>query len=142
MDRFDGDPRLVITQNGATLDYQGGQPVMDQGLENEAQIRLFTREGWCGNVFLRPENQIGSPFEAAIIGQAITLSSMEKIRNLADIALNGPAFPDRKITVENPTSDRVLLTADLGPGKAKLSFQRNGANWAAQATNPASARLN
>ena len=114
---------------------------MDQGLENEAQIRLFTRDGWCGNVFLRPENQIGSPFEAEIIGQAITLSGMEKIRNLADIALNGPAFPDRKITVDNPTSDRVLLVSDLGPGKAKLSFQRNGANWAAQATNPASARL-
>jgi hypothetical protein len=131
-----------MTQNGATLDYQGGQPVMDQGLENEAQIRLFTREGWCGNVFLRPENQIGSPFEAAISGQAITLSGLEKIRNLADIALDGPAFPDRKIIVENPTSDITLLTADLGPGKAPLLFQRNGTNWAAQAQNPASARLN
>ena len=141
MDRFSGDPRLVITQNGATLDYQGGQPIMDQGLENEAQIRLFTREGWCGNVFLRPENQIGSPFEAAVIGQAVTLSGLEKIRNLADVSLTGPAFPDRKIVVTNPIADRIDLVATLGPGKAPLLFQRTGANWAEQAKNPASARL-
>ena len=51
-DPFDGDPKLILTQNGATLQYLGGQPVLDRGVENQATIALFTAPGWCGNKFL------------------------------------------------------------------------------------------
>jgi len=140
-DRYSGDPRLIITPNGANLDYEGGQPIMDQGLENQALISLFTRSGWCGNLLLEPRYQIGSDFEASILGQGLTLSGLSAIENAAVIALTSPAFPELAVSATNPSSDRVKLVVTVGPGQAPLTFLRAGQNWQSQANSPASARL-
>ena len=140
-DRYSGDPRLIITPNGANLDYEGGQPIMDQGLENQAIISLFTRPGWVGNLLLDPQYQIGSDFEASVLGQGLTLSGLTLIQNAAEIALASPAFPELVVTVTNPVSDRIKLVVTVGPGQASLSFLRAGQNWQSQANSPASSRL-
>ena len=41
-DRFQGDPRLVLTEEGSEIIWKGGQPVLDQGVENVVLIDLFT----------------------------------------------------------------------------------------------------
>jgi hypothetical protein len=140
-DRYSGDPRIILTPNGANLDYEGGQPIMDQGLENQAIISLFTRPGWVGNLLLDPQYQIGSDFEASVLGQGLTLAGLALIQNAAVIALTSPAFPELAVTATNPVSDRIKLTVTAGPGQAPLSFLRAGQNWQAQAVNPASGRL-
>ena len=43
-DIYSGDPRIVLTADGADFDYIGGQPVMDQGVENLALISLLTSD--------------------------------------------------------------------------------------------------
>ncbi len=141
VDRYSGDPKIIVTQNGATIDYQGGQPVMDQGIENHGIMALLIDSAWCGNLLLPDENQIGSTFEQNAIGPGITLALLNDLQNLADIALSSPLFPDRVVEVTNPVSDQIKLVATLGPGTAPLELQRFGQNWQNQASNPAYRRI-
>jgi hypothetical protein len=138
-DRFSGDPRILIGPAGADLDYEGGQPVMDAGLENQALLSLFTRPGWCGNVFLPKAEQIGSDFETTAEA-ALTLQGLADIQNAAERALKSDLFPELAVAVTNPQSWDVRVVATLGPGVA-LTLDRRGMLWSAQAASPASGRL-
>lgn len=142
-DRFDGDPRLFLDADGAFLDFQGGQPVMDPGVENLALIGLHTKPGWWGNSLIDdPEKQIGSDFEETARG-AITLSSLNDIRQAAEKALADPAFGRIEVDVTNPVSNRIDVTNRINPpGKdiLELTVSSNGLNWIEQADNPAHRR--
>ena len=139
-DRYSGDPRILIGPQGATLDYEGGQPVMDQGIENQALISLFTRQGWCGNLFLPSPQQVGSDFESACAAPLTLQSINADIPNAMQRALASPMFPELAVSVTNPASWDVKVVATIGPGAA-LTLDRRGMLWSAQTTNPASARL-
>jgi len=132
IDRFSGDPRLTLTPAGADLDFRGGQPIMDAGLENQILISLFTGEGWCGNVFLPPESRIGSDFEATARG-TLTLAALADIANAAERALASDYFPDLKVEVRNTVANHLDITITLGPGKV-LTLNRKGLKWQAQAS--------
>lgn len=139
-DIFSGDPYLVIGLNGARLTYVGGQPRMDQGLENQALIALFTSEGWAGNyLFNDPNQQIGSDFiEAA--NQPITLQSLTDVEQAAVRALRSEAFGRVTVEANNPESDRInvrILIEPPGQDTQEIILSRNGINWQAQANNPA-----
>jgi len=139
-DRYSGDPRILITAEGADLDYAGGQPTMDQGLENQALLSLFTEPGWCGNVFLPRASRIGSDFQQTCQG-AITLQAITAdIPNAAERALASELFPERSVEVRNPQSYDLAIRVTLGPGRALL-LDRRGMLWSAQAGNPAYRRL-
>ena len=125
--RYEGDPKLFLEPNGASLRYEAGQPVMERGLENQAFISLFTREGWCGNAFLLPENQIGSDFEATCSG-SITRSKLADIENSAVRALTSKAFQKVDTRVYNPRSDNLLIEITVRGGAA-LTLAREGALW-------------
>ena len=118
MDRFSGDPKLSISERGSTLDFVGGQPVMEQGAANATIISLHTRSGWCGNVFVRkPDNKIGSDYELAQ-EQPVTLSSLNTIRNAAIAALSWMAPTKIEVAVSNPTG-QLLRTIVRLTGSAK-----------------------
>lgn len=140
---YEGDPRLVLTCNGVTFTVKGGQPIMDQGFENQEQIALLTKKGWAGNLFLEPDQKIGSDFVEISRG-AITLSKLNDIAQAAEKALESPAFGDVQSTVVNPESSFLKVTNLISPpGKdqQKLILTRNGTNWLAQANNPAYRRI-
>ena len=131
---------MILTPNGADLDYEGGQPVMDQGLENQVLISLFTRPGWCGNLFLPPGQRIGSDFEDTC-SSPITLQALAAdIPQSAARALKSDLIPEVSVTVENPTSWNLRMTIRLASGDI-LTLDRRGMLWAQQASNPASGRL-
>lgn len=148
MNRFQGDPRLILTKNGATIKFTGGQPVMDGGLENYVIIALFTRPGWCGNVlFDKPSRKIGSDFEETA-EQAITVDSLSDLeesakRALADMVSDGLA-EKVEVTATNTSARnlnvRILITP---PGKdaEELFLTRHGQNWLNQANDPAHKRI-
>jgi phage gp46-like protein len=138
-DRYSGDPRIILTANGADLDYRGGQPVMDRGLENCILISLFTREGWAGNAFLPTERRMGSDYEKTCRG-AITLSKLADVENSAERALSSKAFGTVKAEASNPTADHLNVEVSVGSGGA-LSLTRERSLWAAQISDPASRRL-
>ena len=115
IDRVQGDPRLVLTENGSKIVYKGGQTVMDQGVENLALISLFTRRGWAGNVLFKdPLQKIGSDFVDAGL-EPITLGSLNTVRDAAIKALNHPLFGTVDVMVSNPTSYQTKVDIILMP---------------------------
>ena len=60
-DIFSGDPKIILTPYGANLDYEGGQPVMDQGMENQALLSLFTAPVPAGTPSIDPIMYEGIP---------------------------------------------------------------------------------
>jgi phage gp46-like protein len=143
-DIFSGDPKITIGPDGATLTFIGGQPVMDQGFENQVIIALFTEEGWAGNALFRdPDQRIGSDFLKAT-RQPITLRGLTDIEQAAVRALQSPIFG--RVTAEaiNPSSDKLLISIIIEPpgqNSAQIILTRNGVNWQAQAINPAHERV-
>lgn len=144
MNIFSGDLYITLSENGSTIIYIGGQPVMDQGLENQAIIALFTTQGWAGNTLLDdPNQQIGSDFVEAA-NQPITLQSLTDVEQAAVRALESPAFGRVTATATNPESDRIrveILIEPPGHDSATIILTRNGLNWQAQADNPAHERI-
>lgn len=137
-----GDPRLILTANGSSLQFTGGQPIMDTGLENLALISLFTGPGWVGNQLL--VTGIGSDFEAAC-NQPITRQALNDIRDAAKRALNDQAFGDVQVSVSNPVGHRLEINIRIAPpgeNPQAIQLNRNGENWTFQALNPAYLRVN
>lgn len=141
---FQGDPKLVLSVNGSRLVYKGGQPVMDQGLENQALISLFTEPGWAGNVlFPNPDQKIGSDFERTT-RQSITLKSLVDIEQAAIRALKNPAFGTVTADASNPIGNQVRVIIPIFPpagDPVTLILTRTGQNWIFQALNPAHERI-
>lgn len=143
-DIYQGDPRLVLGPNGSRLVYKGGQPVMDQGIENLILISLFTARGWAGNALIDdPDKQIGSDFIETSKGP-ITFSKLNDIRQAAERALQNPALGPVNVTVTNPRADDVrveILVQPPGQDVQTLIISRNGQLWLNQANDPANERI-
>lgn len=139
-DIYQGDPRLFLNADGAYLNFTGGQPTLDRGLENLALISLFTRPGWAGNVLFQDENQkLGSDFEE-ISNQPITVQMINDLRDAAERALNNPAFGNVTVEISNPNSYRLEIKITLQPPGQDIKtllITKNGSNWIAQASDPA-----
>ena len=144
IDRTQGDPRLVLTENGSKIVYKGGQPILDQGVENLALISLFTRRGWAGNILFKdPLQKIGSDFVEAGL-EPITLGSLNNVRDAAVKALDHPLFGLVDVMVSNPTSYQTKVDIILKPPGEDiktLTLVKNGLNWIVQTTDPASGRI-
>lgn len=141
---YQGDPALVLTERGSKLVFKGGQPVMDQGIENLVLISLFTRPGWIGNtLFQDPAQQLGSDFLDAA-NQSITVDSLNDIAQAAERALDDPVFGNVRVTVSNPKSQRINVIIRLEPpgqDSMDLLLEKNGLNWIFQALNPVNERI-
>jgi len=147
-DRYQGDPKLILDENGADLVYRGGQPEMDRGLENAALISLHTREGWPGNVFFRsPAQQIGSKFEKAL-EKPITLSVFNDVRNAAlgalDWMIDNNVASSIQAETNNPTgkiTETTVLIIPPSQDPLVLLQTKNGLNWISQKLDPAYLRI-
>jgi phage gp46-like protein len=141
---YSGDPYLTLGPDGSRLTYIGGQPIMDQGLENQALIALFTGEGWAGNyLFDDPNQQIGSRF-VELARQPVTLKLLTDLEQEVARALASPAFGNVTAEATNPESDSIvvrILIEPPGQDQQTIILSRNGINWQAQANNPAHERV-
>lgn len=144
MNRFDGSPAVYLTLDGADIVFKGGQPVMDDGLENQALIALFTGD-WIGNaLFADPKRHIGSAFEASA-DQPITLSALADVEREAKAALQAKdAFGNVTAEARNPVSHRIDVEITIEPpaGDAQeLKLSKYAGVWQNQAGDPASGRV-
>ena len=141
-DRFQGDPALSLGPDGSTLTFRGGQPVMDQGIENQVQISLFTAADWPGNFLLGPDNQIGSKFEKTARAP-FTVAGLARVEQAAKTALAAPIFGVIEALAINPESWRLDVGIIVGPpgDRKTILLTRNGQNWFNQAANPASEQI-
>lgn len=145
IDIYSGDPRLVLGPDGADFYYLGGQPVMDQGVENQALIALFTSDidpasgfEWSGNKFFKNEQKIGSHFQVDAQSTQ-TLKQLRVIEKSAIKALEDSIFGEVTAQATNPRNDSVFVTINIGPGD--LTVTGNKAQWVAQGSNPTSASI-
>jgi len=137
--RYQGDPRIFLGPDGSYFSYKGGQPEMDRGFENQVNIQLFTMPGWCGNIFLGPDSQVGSNFLDTAKG-AINIDKLNDTRQAAENALKNQAFGKVQAIVTNPESNFLNVEIIIEPpGKdiQRLVLLRNWNNWIEQANDPA-----
>ena len=147
-DRYQGDPRLITGDNGVTISIKGGQPVMDQGLENYALIQLLTEKGWWGNtLFANKYERIGSDFTKTA-HEASTIAALVKIQSAGKVALKDmvetKVAKETTVTARNPEGSRAIVSVVIEPpGKDLLTLTatKHGANWIAQKENPAYERI-
>jgi phage gp46-like protein len=148
-DRYQGDPKLTLDENGSDLTFKGGQPEMDRGLENAVFISLFTKESWVGNALFTDINQqIGSDF-LDTVNQPITVTALNDIANSAERALQWMIDSDiaANITARatNPRNDWIEVAILIEPPTADpviLLAKQNGVNWSLQKIDPAYLRVN
>src|SRR4030042_4920249 len=137
--RFQGDPAIHITQDGATMRFIGGQPVMDQGFENAALISLFTKPGYWGNTLCKKQSEkIGSEFEDQCNKPIQSITSLNDISDADTQALKW--FEDNNIAnnisieVTNPKTDKLNVSIKIGT--TELLMSKNASAWKAQANCP------
>ena len=146
-DRFEVDPRITIDEDGADLEFIGGQPIMDAGLENAVLISLFTQE-WFGNTFFDdPDQRLGGNFLKSF-EQPLSISTVEAIRKaaLSDLKwmLTSRLASEINVVVTNPESKKiavVILIKPQGKDLQALLLEKNGVNWVNQILDPVSGRL-
>lgn len=147
-DRFQGDPKLILTEEGVDISYEGGQPVMDQGLENAAIMSLFVDGAWWGNDLFTDVNQhLGSDFEEATRG-SITISSLVKIQKAGEKALgwmiDTGVAKSTTVVAKNTNGNQIEVEVTIEPPSRDtqvLLAEKHGANWVAQKDYPAHERV-
>jgi phage gp46-like protein len=145
---FDGEPRLVVTDGGTTIEIHGGQPVMDAGIENAALISLLTDPGWFGNQFLETDLRVGdSTFEEVCSG-TLTKTTFVKAESEAKRALEWMVDEGIASEIRADVANREGIGIDAvvsivrPSGEVEdIALRRYGENWIRQTTDPASARL-
>jgi phage gp46-like protein len=145
---FDGEPRLILAEDGVEIEVHGGQPVMDAGLENAALISLFTRRGWWGNAFLDGDYQVGDSDFIATSSGSITKTTFVESESEAKRALQWMIDDGIASEIRATVANRAGLGVDLlveivAPSGTieQVNLRRSGANWVRQIEDPASARL-
>jgi phage gp46-like protein len=148
IDRFQGDPKIFITIDGAEMVFVSGQPLMDGGLENAVNISLLTKKGWYGNFLIDdPNKRVGSRYLVAV-HQSITLSMLVDSSNAIKQALQWMVDSGIASNVEgvvsNPDGKQLQSIATVEPpGKdiEVLLLTKNGTNWIVQKLDPASGKV-
>jgi phage gp46-like protein len=145
---FDGEPRLIPTANGTTIEIHGGQPVMDAGVENATLISLLTDPGWWGNTYLEEEYRVGDSTFGQVAQGAITRTTFVMAENEAKRALAWMVDEGIASEIRASVSNRDGIGVDavveiIRPSGAteEIALRRYGPNWIRQGQDPASARL-
>lgn len=131
--RFDGDLKLFLDEDGAYCRWVNGQPIMDRGLENSVLIALLTKnDDYWGNYLETDEHEkLGSLF-TDIIGQPITLDTFNtartnaekdlqfltkmKIANAVNMKIQSPTYNsiEAVIRIISPQSETELVLSNMG----------------------------
>ena len=140
MDNFEGDPLMILNQDGVTLNFKDGQPTMDQGFENMAQISLLSAKGFWGNDLVNnPDQKIGSDYVEAV-KLPITVTQLKNISSAAKNDLKNPAFGNVESVTKNLNGNSIRTENTIRPpgrDEETLITQRSGSNWFSQRDNPA-----
>lgn len=139
-DIFDGDPFLVIDGDGADFIFKGGQPVMDQGLENHVAIALTTVPGWWGNDI---EPVASRKIESQYMIEShkpITRQQLIDISRAAENDVSGEEFELVAAVTNNPVSNQLnteILYTPVSRNPEILRLTKSGLSWLFQKSNPA-----
>lgn len=139
---------MILTEEGGDLVFNGGQPVMDKGLENASMISTHSNRGWWGNILMRKASQKMNSQLEEVGKRAVTVENLNDIRSA--ILASHQWFLDDGVAEEvdcvitNPKSSRVdyalMIKPPIGDPLIVVG-KRYGQNWIAQKLDPASRRV-
>jgi len=136
--RTQGDPKIYMLPNGIEIRYQGGQPIMDGGLENMVLILLFTEKGWPMNKVLHLSEQIVSDYLSEC-RKPITITQIRNIEVSAEDALkpieNNGIGTITGLSVRMSSGNIVNLTFIVNPPSGNtqvFNISGFGRNWELQ----------
>ncbi len=141
-DIYEGDPKLINGKNGTRLEYKGGQPEMDRGVENSIAIDLGTRKkgknshqkGWVGNYLLPTEQRIGSDYLDTVENQPQTLSGLSNIEKAAKKALSADLYGNVEAAASYPKPDTMVNIIRVNPPAGAFTLRtQSGQLWRFQA---------
>ena len=152
IDPYEGDPKIVIDADGASLEFKGGQPIMDRGIENSVIIDLGTKSkgidshqnGWIGNyLFADPAQRIGTDYQDSFENQPITLGGLAIREQATKKALSGSVYGEIESDVSNPSADKITNKIVVNPPAGAFKFQNETFSklWNFQAIDPANERV-
>jgi hypothetical protein len=140
IDIYQGEPKIFIDENGTYITVLNGQPIMEQGFENDFLIDLIVPSDWFANKFLESigEPVIGSDFEKKC-AQPINLQTFNDIRNEIQKVISrykkDSIIKDIKIDITNPEKNTLSVSINIVTKTgvmSKIDLVKNGANWKAQ----------
>jgi len=147
IDRYQGDPKIFITNDGAEMSIQGGQPIMDGGLENSVGVSLLTEDGWYGNHLIDDLNQhVGSNFlkqANEVVTVTMLVNLINAISNALQWMLNTNIVSKVTPKASNPEGKLILASVLIEPpgqDSQELLLTKNGNNWIVQKLDPANER--
>ena len=109
--RYLGDPLLLLTEEGADLEFIDGQPTMDHDISNQILISLYTNTWWA-NKLLPVDERLESGLEKATL-QPITSTSLNAVSAAATRALQplikAKVLSELKAQVVNKSSSQIIL---------------------------------
>ena len=152
IDIYEGDPKMIVSADGMRLEFKGGQPVMDRGIENSIIIDLGTKSkgidshqnGWIGNyLFNETEQKIGTEYQDSFENEPITLSGLAIREQATKEALKGKVYGEIDSDVINPSADKIINQIKVNPPAGSFLFQSETFSklWIFQAIDPANERV-
>lgn len=137
--RTQGDVKIYPQPLGYSIIYSGGQPIMDQGLENAVTMLLYTAPDWPVNHILPTQYQIGSDLSPLLSGP-ITVGTLRGIEVAAEAALAPLISTGAAASVEasavNRLGHQIVLTVTVYPPDGgigeKFELSAHAGQWGAQ----------
>ena len=108
----EGDVKLVPTIDGGELSFEGGQPVMEQGLESAVYISLFSTDFW-GNMVSDSGEKLNSGIMQIMNRRSLNNSARLDIQESAKNALSWITSENIASAVSIETYMRTLSILEM-----------------------------
>ena len=131
---YEGDVKLVQTDDGGDIEFVAGQPVMDQGLETAVYISLFSGD-WWGNAISEQNEKLESNLEEIYnrnLSNKTRLDAEEYVRKALEWMISLGIAKRIDVSASLPTPGWLGLEITIiEPNGSEQNF-RYSINWAKQ----------
>lgn len=133
MSDYAGDVRLIFENDGGEVQFENGQPVMDQGLYTAVGISLFTEPGWWGNRVVPAAQSIGADVETLRQGKltnSVRLNIIEAAKAALKWLTDDGIAQSVTVDAEIPSAGRLnILVTIQEPSADQTRTLRYAVNW-------------
>jgi len=131
---YEGDVKLIQTDDGGDIEFIAGQPVMDQGLETAVYISLFSSD-WWGNAISEQNEKLESKLEDIYnrnLSNQTRLDAEEYVRKALEWMIRLGIAKRIDVSASLPTPGWLGLEITIIEPNGSEQNLRYSINWAKQ----------
>ena len=131
---YEGDVKLIQTDDGGDIEFIAGQPVMDQGLETAVYISLFSSD-WWGNAISEQNEKLESKLEDIYnrnLSNKTRLDAEEYVRKALEWMIRLGIAKRIDVSASLPTPGWLGLEITIIEPNGSEQNLRYSINWAKQ----------